>query len=94
MPNAGVWIGVTPARYPEGRSAAAPRPDPTQQKLLDRYLQAWEGHDLDGFVALLKENATNLTSGELVRVQDGASRSPHSSFISRRQQLAATLCFD
>ncbi len=31
---------------------------PTQQKLLVRYLQAWEGHDVDGFVALLKEDAT------------------------------------
>jgi RNA polymerase sigma-70 factor (ECF subfamily) len=44
--------------YPAGRPAAALRLDPAQQKLLDRYLKAWEGHDLDGFVALLKENAT------------------------------------
>ena len=29
-----------------------------QQKLLGRYLQAWEGHNVDGFVALLKEDAT------------------------------------
>jgi len=36
----------------------APRPDPAQQELLGRYLRAWEGHDLDGFVALLKEDAT------------------------------------
>lgn len=36
----------------------APRANPAQQKLLGRYLQAWEGHDLDGFVALLKEDAT------------------------------------
>jgi RNA polymerase sigma-70 factor, ECF subfamily len=35
-----------------------PRPNPAQQKLLDHYLKAWEGHDLDGFVALLKEEAT------------------------------------
>jgi RNA polymerase sigma-70 factor (ECF subfamily) len=28
------------------------------QELLGRYLTAWEGHDLDGFVALLKEDAT------------------------------------
>jgi RNA polymerase sigma-70 factor, ECF subfamily len=41
-----------------GRPAAASRPDPAQQELLGRYLQAWEGHDLDGFVALLKEDAT------------------------------------
>jgi RNA polymerase sigma-70 factor, ECF subfamily len=44
--------------YPDGRPQAVPRPDPAQQKLLGRYLQAWEGHDLDGFVALLKEDAT------------------------------------
>lgn len=45
-------------RYPEGRPSEAPRPSPAQQKLLSRYLQAWEGHDVDGFVALLKEDAT------------------------------------
>jgi RNA polymerase sigma-70 factor (ECF subfamily) len=45
-------------RYPDGRPPVAPRPSPAQQKLLGRYLQAWEGHDLDGFVALLKEDAT------------------------------------
>jgi RNA polymerase sigma-70 factor (ECF subfamily) len=43
-------------RYTVGRPAAAPRPDPAQQELLDRYLQVWEEHDLDGFVALLKED--------------------------------------
>jgi RNA polymerase sigma-70 factor (ECF subfamily) len=45
-------------RYSAGQPAAVLRPDPAQQKLLDRYLKAWEGHDLDGFVALLKEDAT------------------------------------
>jgi RNA polymerase sigma-70 factor, ECF subfamily len=45
-------------RYPDGRPQASPRPSAAQQKLLDRYLQAWEGHDLEGFVALLKEDAT------------------------------------
>jgi RNA polymerase sigma-70 factor (ECF subfamily) len=45
-------------RYPDGRMQSASRPDPTQQNLLGRYLQAWEGHDLDGFVALLREDAT------------------------------------
>jgi RNA polymerase sigma-70 factor, ECF subfamily len=44
--------------YPNGRPAAAPQPDPAQQKLLGRYLRAWEDHDLDGFAALLKEDAT------------------------------------
>jgi RNA polymerase sigma-70 factor, ECF subfamily len=45
-------------RYPAGRPAQAPRPDAAQQTLLDRYLRAWEGLDLDGFVSLLKEDAT------------------------------------
>jgi RNA polymerase sigma-70 factor, ECF subfamily len=45
-------------RYPDGRPPMAPRPDPAQQELLGRYLDAWQGHDLDGFVALLKEDAT------------------------------------
>ena len=45
-------------RYPDGRPALAPRPDAAQQTLLDRYLRAWEGLDLDGFVSLLKEDAT------------------------------------
>jgi RNA polymerase sigma-70 factor (ECF subfamily) len=45
-------------RYPDGRPVAVPRPDAEQQKLLDRYLAAWEQHDVDGFVALLKEDAT------------------------------------
>jgi len=44
-------------RYPEGRLPATTRPDPAQQQLIGRYLKAWEGHDLDAFVALLKEDA-------------------------------------
>jgi RNA polymerase sigma-70 factor, ECF subfamily len=44
--------------YPAGRPAAALQPEPAQRELLERYLKAWEGHDLDGFVALLKEDAT------------------------------------
>jgi len=47
-------------RYPDGRPPVASRQDPAQQKLLGRYLQAWEGHDLDGFVTLLKEDATYI----------------------------------
>lgn len=45
-------------RYPDGRPPAATRPDAAQQKLLARYLQAWEAHDPDRFAALLKEDAT------------------------------------
>jgi len=44
--------------YPEGRAPVPPQPDPAQRELLGRYLKAWEGHDLDAFVALLKEDAT------------------------------------
>ena len=45
-------------RYPQGRSTALPEPNRAQRELVGRYLKAWEGHDLDGFVALLKEDAT------------------------------------
>jgi RNA polymerase sigma-70 factor (ECF subfamily) len=45
-------------RYPDGRPLTASPPNPAQQKLLARYLQAWEALDVDGFVALLKEDAT------------------------------------
>src|SRR6516162_4282930 len=41
-------------RYPAGRPLTFPRPSPAQQDLLSRYLKAWEGHDLNGFVALLQ----------------------------------------
>jgi RNA polymerase sigma-70 factor, ECF subfamily len=47
-------------RYPDGRPPEAPRPNAAQEELLGRYLQAWEGHDLHGFVALLKEDATAI----------------------------------
>jgi RNA polymerase sigma-70 factor (ECF subfamily) len=44
--------------YPEGRPSVVPSPNPAQQKLLARYLQTWEALDVDGFAALLKEDAT------------------------------------
>ena len=44
-------------RYPHGRPAAPPQPDRAQRELVNRYLKAWEGHDLDTFVSLLKEDA-------------------------------------
>ncbi|GAC1693660.1 MAG: sigma-70 family RNA polymerase sigma factor [Steroidobacteraceae bacterium] len=43
--------------YPGGRPRRSSVPDPAQQRLLARYLKAWEGHDLESFVALLKEDA-------------------------------------
>ncbi len=45
-------------RYSDRRPPIESQPTPAQQVLLGRYLQAWEGHDVDGFVALLKEDAT------------------------------------
>jgi RNA polymerase sigma-70 factor (ECF subfamily) len=43
-------------RYPDGRPPPTP-PNETQEHLIRRYMQAWEGFDLDGFVELLKEDA-------------------------------------
>jgi len=40
------------------RSPPQSQPTFAQQRLLGRYLQAWEGHDVASFVALLKEDAT------------------------------------
>jgi len=42
----------------EHRPPMASVPDAAQQELLGRYLRAWESRDLDGFIALLKEEAT------------------------------------
>ena len=44
-------------RYGDGQPSATSQPNPLQEKLLGRYLKAWEELDLDGFVALLKEDA-------------------------------------
>src|SRR5579863_7980044 len=44
--------------YPGSRPEATPLSNPVQQKLLDRYLDAWQRHNVNGFVALLKEDAT------------------------------------
>src|SRR5260221_9076265 len=43
-------------RYPNGGPRATPPPDEAQQRLIRRYMQAWEGFDLDGFLALLNED--------------------------------------
>jgi RNA polymerase sigma-70 factor, ECF subfamily len=45
-------------RYSDRRPPIESKPTPAQQQLLGRYLRAWEGHDVDSFVALLKEDAT------------------------------------
>jgi RNA polymerase sigma-70 factor (ECF subfamily) len=44
--------------YPAGRPQATPLSNPVQQRLLGRYLDAWQRHNVNGFVALLKEDAT------------------------------------
>ncbi|MGH8320135.1 MAG: sigma-70 family RNA polymerase sigma factor [Steroidobacteraceae bacterium] len=44
--------------YSSGPAHIARPQDPAQQKLLDRYLSAWQRLELDNFVALLKEDAT------------------------------------
>ena len=47
-----------PAKHDTGsRPQATPLSNPVQQKLLDRYLDAWQRHNVDGFVVLLKEDA-------------------------------------
>jgi RNA polymerase sigma-70 factor (ECF subfamily) len=45
-------------RYSGGRAVSPRQPEPGEQELLDRYLKAWETHDVDVFVALLREDAT------------------------------------
>jgi RNA polymerase sigma-70 factor, ECF subfamily len=50
--------GTLAKRYPEDRPRGRSAPDPAQQALIERYVQAWEGYDLDGFVSLLKEDAS------------------------------------
>ncbi len=44
-------------RFPSGRPGAQPVPDDRQGRLLQRYVRTWEESDLDGFVALLREDA-------------------------------------
>jgi RNA polymerase sigma-70 factor (ECF subfamily) len=44
-------------RFPAGQPAAPAVPDDRQRALLQRYVQAWEGADVDGLVALLTEDA-------------------------------------
>lgn len=47
------------ARFPTGEPTHAPAPstDAQQRALLGRYVQAWEAGDIDGLVALLREDA-------------------------------------
>ena len=45
-------------RYPQEEGIAKTMTDEQQRLLLDRYLQAWERTDIEGFVALLRSDAT------------------------------------
>jgi len=44
-------------QFPTGQPSAQSAPEERQQALLARYVRAWEGADLDGFVALLRDDA-------------------------------------
>src|SRR5215472_5085898 len=44
-------------RFPDGRPGALPPQDERQRELLDRYLRVWDAADVDGLVALLREDA-------------------------------------
>jgi RNA polymerase sigma-70 factor (ECF subfamily) len=49
--------GTLEKRLPAGRPSRQPVSDDRQRALLERYVRAWESADVDGFVALLKEDA-------------------------------------
>ena len=46
------------AQYPQGRPSHRSQPNPEEGLLLERYMQAWQGANLDGFIELLREDAT------------------------------------
>jgi len=45
-------------RYPTGRPLQRSQPNPEEGLLLERYIRAWQTANLDGFVELLREDAT------------------------------------
>jgi len=46
------------ARYPKGRPVSRLQPNADEALLLERYMRAWQAADLDGFVELLRDDAT------------------------------------
>ena len=44
-------------RFPAGEPSRTPSTDDNQRDLLERYVHAWEAKDIDGLVALLREDA-------------------------------------
>jgi RNA polymerase sigma-70 factor (ECF subfamily) len=45
-------------RYPQGRPLQRERPNREESLLLERYMRAWQATNLDGFIELLREDAT------------------------------------
>jgi RNA polymerase sigma-70 factor (ECF subfamily) len=45
-------------RYPQGRPVQRSRSSPEEGLLLERYMRAWQTANLDGFIELLREDAT------------------------------------
>jgi RNA polymerase sigma-70 factor (ECF subfamily) len=45
------------ARYPHGRPAGRLQPSPEEERLLERYVQAYDAASIDGLVSLLREDA-------------------------------------
>jgi len=45
-------------RYPQGRPLQRSQPNPEEGRLLERYVRAWRAANLDGFIELLREDAT------------------------------------
>ncbi|RWM21248.1 MAG: sigma-70 family RNA polymerase sigma factor [Mesorhizobium sp.] len=45
-------------RYPQGRPVQRSRSSPQEGLLLERYMRAWQTANLDGFIELLREDAT------------------------------------
>lgn len=44
-------------RFPDGQPGVMPAPDERQRQLVDRYLEVWDAADVDGLVALMREDA-------------------------------------
>jgi RNA polymerase sigma-70 factor (ECF subfamily) len=49
--------GTLETRFPAGQPSRTPATDERQRELLERYVRAWEAADIDGFVAMLREDA-------------------------------------
>lgn len=76
-------------RFPSGQPMALPGPDDRDRSLLQRYVQAWEDADLDGFAALLRDDAVySMPPGR--SGTPGARRSARSSPGPGRRLAART----